>query len=325
MAKNCLYFCTDRGYLFTTILSATQARAQAAPDTADIYIVGIDLDPDSLRLLSTICEQERIQYVHASSATFENLPGMYGRFFFHRLVPKTYRSYFYVDGDTQFTGSLEDLFAVELPPGQLMAAADPMAFMALEKTHSAEEFRQYLREIGLPPNHFNRYFNSGAVYAAGDGWSDICERSLTYVREGKHLGIWPDQSALNAVAQDCFIPLSLRWNFPIYMKNCGVYEAIQPRIMHFMSNPKPWNGAFPPWDTDASTPYDLLVRKYPVIGAYRKAFSPARRVKYHLQQRYKIVTETITWKYSARRTRILDYEKECAAALASLVQVPAGL
>jgi len=325
MAKNCLYFCTDRGYLFTTILSAIQARAHATREIADIYIVGIDLDPHSLSLLCTICEQEEVLCVHASSQTFENLPGMYGRFFFHRLVQKSYRSYFYVDGDTQFTGSLDDLFTVELPPGQLMAAADPMAFMALENTRPAEEFRRYLREIGLPPDRFNRYFNSGAVYAAGDGWSEICEQSLAYVREGKHLGIWPDQSALNAVAQNCYTPLSLRWNFPIYMKNCGVYEAIQPRIMHFMSNPKPWNGTFPPWDAAAFTPYESLARKYPALGAYRKVFSPARRMKYHLQQRYKVVMETITWKYSARRKRILDYEKECAMALANLGQVQAKL
>lgn len=46
-----------------------------------------------------------------------------------------------------------------------------------------------------------------------------------------------------------------------------------------------------------------------------------RRIKYHLQQRYKIVTETITWKYSARRKRILAYERECALALANLAQV----
>jgi hypothetical protein len=110
------------------------------------------------------------------------------------------------------------------------------------------------------------------------------------------------------------IPMSLAWNFPIFMRNAGVEAAIRPSVYHFMSNPKPWQGVFPPWRADANEPYREIVRRYPALAAHSPRMSAGRRLRYHVQQRYKKIGEVVTWGLSHRRRRILRYEAGIALA-----------
>ncbi len=95
---------------------------------------------------------------------------------------------------------------------------------------------------------------------------------------------------------------------PIFMRNSRVESTIQPIIYHFMSNPKPWHGAFRPWTPDFHRPYVEIIRKYPEIAPYLQTLPNLRRLKYILQQHYKNQTERLTWGFGARRQRILHYE-----------------
>ena len=110
---------------------------------------------------------------------------------------------------------------------------------------------------------------------------------------------WPlrflDQDALNLVAADRQMPMSLAWNFPIFMRNSGVESTMEPIIYHFMSNPKPWHGAFRPWTSDFHRPYVEIIQKYPEIAPYLQTLPNVRRLKYLLQQHYKNQTERLTW------------------------------
>jgi hypothetical protein len=92
------------------------------------------------------------------------------------------------------------------------------------------------------------------------------------------------------------------------MRNSRVEAEIQPRILHFMSSPKPWQGDFPPWTQEACAPYLEMIRRYPALAPFKQQLPLNHRAYYHLQQRRKRVVETVMWGLSKRRTRILDYE-----------------
>ncbi len=102
--------------------------------------------------------------------------------------------------------------------------------------------------------------------------------------------------------------MSLRWNFPAFLMNLGLTRTVTPTIYHFMSNPRPWNGVFPPWSEDFVTPYRAMETKYPALAGLRPAFGLRRRARYVLQQRYKQAMEIATWRWTARRRALLDYE-----------------
>lgn len=311
MNQQCIFYSTDNRYAYPTLLSALQAR-QSVTGNTDIFIVALDLDAESLKLLRGITEANGVEVLAVGAAELEGMSSMFGRFFFHRIVKRTYRKLLYMDGDIQVTGSLDDLFALELPPKGIMAVADPLTFTENEPTRSAAKFRAYLRNLGFDPIDGRPYFNSGVVYSNGDGWPDICDRSLQYIRGGHHLGTWEDQSALNVVAGPAMLPLSLRWNFPIFLHNTGLPLIVKPVMQHFMSSPKPWNGVFPPWSAAFTQPYRDLVKRYPEMRALTAGFSRPRWVKYHLQQRYKRVLERTTWSRGRRMQAMLQYEATCA-------------
>jgi lipopolysaccharide biosynthesis glycosyltransferase len=98
------------------------------------------------------------------------------------------------------------------------------------------------------------------------------------------------------------------------MLNCRVAGAIAPRILHFMSNPKPWHGHFAPWDQAACAPYADIIRRHPELRPYRHAMPAGTRLRYQLQQRYKQLLETATWGFTEKRARILGYEQSLTAA-----------
>jgi lipopolysaccharide biosynthesis glycosyltransferase len=93
------------------------------------------------------------------------------------------------------------------------------------------------------------------------------------------------------------------------MRNARVEAQIRPCIYHFMSRPKPWQGAFAPWDARVFMSYVEVMRKYPALAAYNPAMPARLRARYTLQQLYKQATETWLWGFSARRGRILRYEE----------------
>ena len=102
--------------------------------------------------------------------------------------------------------------------------------------------------------------------------------------------------------------MSIAWNFPIFMLNARVEKTISPQILHFMSQPKPWEGSFPPWGRTARAPYLETVRLHPELARYCGTTSLSRWFRYHLQQRYKKTLETVTWARGVKRERILAYE-----------------
>jgi lipopolysaccharide biosynthesis glycosyltransferase len=309
MAGCCICYTTDTGYLFPTLVSAIQARGNTTLGKAEVGIFSFGTDRAAQAVFGDICRRENIRFHDVAPAMIDDAPAMLARLFLTRFVPEEFGHYLYIDGDTQIAGSLDPLVDAAVPAGKFLATDDPMVFAVPGTDSHSRGITEHFASIGLRDFNTSSYFNTGVLRINRDGWEAIGAEAWRLFRERAEASTFPDQDVLNLAGAGHRIPMSLAWNFPIFMLNSRVEGAIEPRIYHFMSNPKPWHGAFPPWDRAARTPYVEIVAKYPALAPYFTSMPVAKQVRYHLQQRYKKVLETFSWGLSVKRSRILDYER----------------
>jgi hypothetical protein len=308
MPSCCVCYTTDPGYLLPTLVSARQARRFANPGNADIAIFSIGGDTEASRVFARICAAEGILFIPVKQSDVEGAGAMLARLFLDRLVPPEYDQLLYLDGDTQIDGSLDPLLDADVPKRHFLAATDPMSFSLDGRNRQDRALMAYFSGIGVPAERQRSYFNSGVLRINRHGWDEIGDESWRIYQRLRGQTRYPDQDALNLAAPNRRIPMSLAWNFPIFLRNARVEEMIKPRVIHYMGAPKPWHGSFLPWSAAQFEPYLELVRQYPELSPYLKRMSAGRKFKYFLQQRYKRVLETLTWGYGRRHAAIMDYE-----------------
>jgi hypothetical protein len=303
-----IVFTTDRGYLFPTLIAAMQARRFAAPAKADVLICHVGVDGAALDLFAAICAAEALRLVAIDPRALDGAAAITARLLLNRFMPDQYAHYLYIDGDVQIAQPLDPLIDAEVPAGHFLAANDPLTFMFPEHGDLGGDLARHTRAIGLTPGQARAYFNTGVLRISRAGWDETGTRAWRLIRDDPGRFRFIDQDPLNIVAQDRRLAMSLAWNFPIFMRNARVEAKIAPRITHFMSAPKPWQGAFAPWGPAAVRPYLDALEKYPALGPYNPAFSLRRRARYQVQQLAKMAVETCQWGLSDRRRRILRYE-----------------
>jgi lipopolysaccharide biosynthesis glycosyltransferase len=312
-AACCVCYTTDSAYLFPSFVSAMQARRQTSADKADIAIFSFGASPAAEHDFQQACAAEGIRFLPVSLALIDNAEVMLARLFLNRLVPAEYDQFLYIDSDTQVTGSLDPLIEFPVPAGQFLAANDPMTF-ALSGTGShSRRIIEHFEAVGISPHESSRYFNTGVLRINRDGWEEIGLGAWKLFQKNLQVSRFPDQDVLNITGGIHRIPMSLAWNFPVYMRNSRVEAQIEPRIYHFMGSPKPWHGVFPPWSRQAHQPYLQAIKKYPNLASYLSVMPRQKRFRYTFQQYYKKVLETFTWGLSDKRGRILSYESAVAA------------
>jgi len=309
MPACCISYTTDPTYLFPTLVSAIQARAHSAKALADVAIFSINTDPETRRILDGVCAAEGIRFIPVAPEMIENTNAMLSRLFLTRIVPPEYSRFLYIDGDTQIAGSLDPLITADIPRGGFLAASDPMVFELSDDVDSASGIVTYFAKIGISKTDLRNYFNSGVMLIDRDGWEAIGLEAWRLFEAKKALSKFPDQDALNIAGGHARLPMSLAWNFPIFMLNSRVTPQILPRIYHFMGAPKPWHGVFMPWNADVYRPYGELAVKYPELARYWQTMPLNKRVRYFFQQHYKRGFEMVTWGLSNKRGRILEYEQ----------------
>jgi lipopolysaccharide biosynthesis glycosyltransferase len=306
----CIVYTTDQGYLFPSVVSAMQARKHTPIDKADIIIFGFSIDPAVGDDIAAVCHEEGIRFICVQNDALEGANAMMARLFMNNFVPQPYSQYLYIDSDVQIARSLGPLIDAQVAEGRFLASNDPMTFLLAEDYGDGLMLANHLRAIGLSPDQSSRYFNTGVLRINRSGWNDLGRAAWKLCQRPSGPYRFPDQDPLNIVATDAHIPMSLAWNFPIFMLNARVESSIQPAIYHFMSRPKPWQGPFPPWTTDAYAVYQTALRRHPSLASYYRPFPLKQKLRYHLQQRYKKLTETFMWGFNKRRERILHYEQK---------------
>jgi lipopolysaccharide biosynthesis glycosyltransferase len=168
----------------------------------------------------------------------------------------------------------------------------------------------YMDGLGLRNDLGRRYFNTSLLRLNRGGWPELCAEALHFLCTQSESCHFADQSALNAASNGAHTLLSLRWNFPIFLRNCGVEDEIGPAMYHFMAQPKPWHGEFRPWDRRFTMLYATLLTAHPALQGYVQRMPGIRRTRYLLQQNAKWAGEAVAWRYSVRRQRSLDYEQQ---------------
>ena len=289
-AQSCVCYVVDEGYLFPTLVSALQARRHTPPVDADVAICCLGAPPATLEPFRKIAESAGVRLLAPDLSILDGRHVMFGRFFLDRILDRSYRTILYIDGDTQIARSLAPLLTVARPSGFIGAARDPVTLYAAMSDRWAGRHAAHCDAIGFTGAKAD-YVNSGVLLISPDGWSDISAACLALYDRRPERYIHPDQDVLNIVAQDHLHLMSTRWNFPGFLIGSGSEAAVSPHVYHFMSNPRPWHSAGPPWGVKWAEPYAELARRHPELAAVAPRASWSRRLRYAAQQRLKQVTE----------------------------------
>ena len=306
MARCAICFAADAGYLVPTLVAAGQARRWSDPRLADVLVLGIGLDDGVAAYAGPAFAAAGVRMLRVcADAAGGN--AMMARLLLDRLVPAGFAEFLYLDADIQVVASLDPLLSRPVPAGHVRAALDPMAFRVRCGWRNGAARMQ---AAGIAPDRCAHYFNSGVLHIAREGWDAIGQAALAMHRAAPPDQPFPDQDALNIAVGARVLPLSLAWNFPVFLRNAGLDRAIGPSIVHYMARPKPWQGAFPPWSDAQMHPYREVLARWPQLAPLLPAMSPARRAKYAVQQRVKQVLEAASWGRGGLRAAVLAAEAE---------------
>lgn len=307
MADGCLCYTTDLGYALPTVLSAAQARVHLAART-DVVIILVGAPEEAAKALAPACAASGIVLQAVPRQAIDGLPIQFARHCLDRLLDPAYRRVAHVDGDTHVCGDLDPLLDATPGPGRVIAVVDPMALMLTHQGRTWRDRRAYFAGIGLGIEAASRYVNTGIFRidrAELGPMGDAC-RHLA-LREGARFA-FGEQDAFNVALGPSIDLASFRWNYPAFFANFGFGHLVEPRVRHFMSNPRPWQGPFPPWGQDGFRPYLDLVARHPELARFHAPLRGLTRLRYALQQRMKRHREPPQWDRTETRSRIRDLE-----------------
>ena len=307
MAEHCVCYTTDDGYLLPTLISALQARNHVDAQTG-VVICYIGVKGRKAEGVDEVCRTANIEFINVGPEAIDRRHIMFARLFLDRIVSPNYDHLLYVDGDTQVTGGLQPLLDAPLPSGAFLAAPDPMVLMLDSDGRGWRQRRAYFDSIGLRPEQQSRYFNTGVLSFARKDLGEIraaCMKSPAWRIQPLQ---FPDQDILNIACGERAVPMSFKWNFPIFFLNCGFRAPINPRLFHFMSNPRPWHGPLRPWGDEFFAVYGRLVAEHPGLVETLPSLPRWKLAKYWLQQHIKALVESKTWNTSRMHEKLLGLE-----------------
>ena len=305
--RTAICFITDASYCLPAFVAAEQARRWSSGSRADVYVFAIGFSQTLLAQAIPLLSVAGIRLVPVEHRTgLTDL--LAARLMLHHWLPAGYTDLLYLDSDIQVMSSLEPLLALPIPSGALRAALDPMAFWVRHGGSRGNAVAARMRAAGIAHDHCPHYINSGVLRMRLEGWDAMAKAALAHAASHPAPLQFHDQDALNAACASRILPLSLAWNFPAFMCNAGLQGEIQPSIMHFMAQPKPWHGPFPPWTARETQPYRDMAARFRAQGANLPAMSALRRARFAVQQRVKRTVEAQLWRRGALRDAVLESE-----------------
>jgi lipopolysaccharide biosynthesis glycosyltransferase len=283
----CVCYVSDSAYAFPAFVSALQARALSRPET-DIVVLMTEKLPD-LDVLTPVFQAQGVIILDVTDLADEALfkvdrshfssritLSALGKLVLDDLLPKHYDEVIYLDGDTQIVEPLEALEAFRVPAGKFLAARD------------------YTSALDLIVNgRDTHYFNSGVLKFNRSTWIGH-EAFNFFVQNPEACGGFHDQGALNAIAGDSAIFVSSLWNFPKQLLH--LLNAERPAIVHYMANPKPWNGVYFPWGKKEAAVYDTALGAFPLLKGLHNDIGLERKLLY----RYRSIRDSLVNRRAAK-------------------------
>ena len=205
-----------------------------------------------------------VDVIDLAGSLFDSLPFQqpWGRtpfvkFFLGRLFGGMASRLLWLDADTLTVGPIDELLSMNLE-GCAVGAAQDLIFPFVSSRYDATDWNRIdWSRLGIPPGV--GYFNSGVLLIDVQRWlrERIEERALQLLRESPELGVFAEQTALNAALAGRWLPLDARWNARRRPKLAlglrrwvlwrgGLSRSEPVSILHFAGHPKPWNANHPP-------------------------------------------------------------------------------
>lgn len=157
------------------------------------------------------------------------------------ILPDGFGRIVYLDCDTlAVQPGVEQLLALDLAGLPFAAALDMILLKDFEDGPLTAQFQAYRAGLGFAPD--TPYFNSGVLVIDRRRWLDrrVSERAIAFARSHAQECRFHDQSALNAAARGEWAMLSPRFNFMGDFLLLDVLRDIDPVLLHFVNDPKPW-------------------------------------------------------------------------------------
>jgi lipopolysaccharide biosynthesis glycosyltransferase len=160
------------------------------------------------------------------------------------VLPQRYPRFVSIDADMLIARrGLQRLTTIDLEGRALAAACDMIYLMDHKGGPLAREFQGYRRALGL--DLATPYFNAGLMTIDRAAWraAGFAEQAAAALRANPERYPFMEQDALNALIGGRFAPLSPRFNFMGDFFLTGLEAEIQPIVLHFVNQPKPWDYA----------------------------------------------------------------------------------
>ncbi|MCZ2830857.1 hypothetical protein O2W14_18605 [Modestobacter sp. VKM Ac-2986] len=290
-------------------MSAVQARRHTAAGV-DVTVVFVgDATSVEHRVFERICTEHGITVLTAPQASLRGLHPMYARLFLDLLLPAEVDEVLYLDGDTQVVDDITPLVEASVPPGGALASLDPMVFNRRADARARARIDRWWDASGIPAAVRERYVNSGVLRIARRDIAGLRDHALQQTAEERAALRFPDQDAINTTLGDRIVPVSMSWNFPGFLLDTQLVELAPPRIIHFMSDPRPWNAALTPWGETHHRPYVDFTRQHPEAEPYWSRLTGVRLLRYRAQQRFKRATERRVWQSPEAARAVTELER----------------
>ncbi len=296
--KTCFVYTVNSGYLVPALVSALGARARVAADVADVFICDVGPRTTVGERVAIICAARGIRYLPVEPSVLDGLPVAYARLFMTHFLPAEYESIVYLDADSQVWGDMTPLAQAPVSDGRVLAVRDPITAMIDADLSYKAEHIAHLEALGLPETARTRYFNSGMIKASRETWAEVGAATAAKSKVSPRT-VYVDQDTLNQIALERLDPISARWNYPGFLLGTRMEREVKPSFVHFMSNPRPWHGAFQPWGPRGVVPYTELETDYPDLAPYRPRLTPFKHLKYAAQRRVLRLIKGNEWQSDA--------------------------
>jgi lipopolysaccharide biosynthesis glycosyltransferase len=295
--KTAVCLTPDLAFFRQAVFTASTILAQDDAGAFDLYIVCEEedvapgfaqLDP-ALRARIHLAPVDFSRFDRGVSGRGRLSRAVFRRLFLDRILPASYARIVSIDSDMLVRRpGLGRLAEFDLGGAPIAAAYDMIFLMDFNGGALARRFQRHRRSLGLAET--TPYFNAGLMAIDRARWSalELGERALTAIGRTPDRYPFLEQSALNELIAGGFAPLSPRYNFMGDFFLLDLEKAIDPIVLHFVNDPKPWDldrwrgearfaGAYQAWFAASPWPGHLPEPPPKGLAPGRPRATPARR------------------------------------------------
>ena len=307
MKEMAAVYTVSPNYIPQAFLSALQLKSHSARPVR-IFIICFGSIGSNISPIEDYFRASGIELIQCAISMLQGLPIACARFFISKILPDDFDSVVYLDADTQIFGSIFELQAAPFGNKSIMAAPDPMSLISEHNSKIGKASLAHFNKLNLHYSKHEAYINSGVMRLNMSHWDAISRECVSMISDRKDL-FYFDQDAINIVAKNDLILLSLKWNFPAFLLNSNIKVLPAPCIVHFMSNPRPWHGSFMPWGKEYYFNYKTLFKNFPQLESLTEGISILRIIMYKILMLEKFIFESAIWKSNAVKMQLITYEK----------------